>query len=281
VPARARGTKVASPGERDALLDLFDTSALAAVLCFTDRGRAYRATVHELPRDRPTAVQNLFQFGDGEHVVAVLDARANEEHEHVVFVTAAGAVKRTPLDEFVEASGRRDGIVAMKLATDDRVVAVFPGWDDYELLLVTASGQGIRFPEAQVRPMGRAAAGVRGVRLRGADRVVGACAVAHEEVVVLASTTGVAKRVRVDDFPVQARGGAGLRAMRVGGARGEVAGLAPAVGVVALVAAEGVLALEPGALRLQGREGSGARLPVPGEVLRVRSGAGGPEETPA
>ena len=33
----------------------------------------------------------------------------------------------------------------MKLAADDRIVAVFPGWDDYELLLVTANGQGIRF----------------------------------------------------------------------------------------------------------------------------------------
>ena len=39
----------------------------------------------------------------------------------------------------------------MKLTADDRVVAVFPGWDDYELLLVTAQGQGIRFPEAEVR----------------------------------------------------------------------------------------------------------------------------------
>ncbi len=43
----------------------------------------------------------------------------------------------------------------MKLAGDDRVVAVFPGWDDYELLLVTADGQGIRFAEDEVRPVGR------------------------------------------------------------------------------------------------------------------------------
>ena len=45
----------------------------------------------------------------------------------------------------------------MKLADGDRVVSVFPGWDDYELLLVTAGGQGIRFAEAEVRPVGRSA----------------------------------------------------------------------------------------------------------------------------
>ena len=155
VPERARKSQVANPGERDAIAQVIDTTALAGVLFFTDRGRAYRATVHELPKERLTAAQNLFQFGDGEQVVAVLDARMHEEHPNLVFVTAKGGVKRTALSEFAEASGRQNGIVAMKLADDDRVVSVFPGWDDYELLLVTADGQGIRFAEDDVRPVGR------------------------------------------------------------------------------------------------------------------------------
>ena len=75
VPERARRPQVANAGERDAIAQVIDTTALAGVLFFTDRGRAYRATVHELPKERLTAAQNLFQFGDGEQVVAVLDAR--------------------------------------------------------------------------------------------------------------------------------------------------------------------------------------------------------------
>jgi DNA polymerase III delta prime subunit len=73
VAERARATKVASPGERDAVAQVIDTMALSGLLFFSDRGRAYRATVHELPKDRLTAAQNLFQFGDGERVVAVVD----------------------------------------------------------------------------------------------------------------------------------------------------------------------------------------------------------------
>ena len=69
--AVAQRRKVASAGERDAVAQVIDTSALAGVLFFTDRGRAYRATVHELPKERLTAAQNLFQFGDGERVIAV------------------------------------------------------------------------------------------------------------------------------------------------------------------------------------------------------------------
>src|SRR6185436_13047527 len=99
-----------------------------------------------------------------------------------------------------------DGIVAMKLADDDAVVSVFPGWDDYELLLVTAGGQGIRFAESEVRPVGRSA-------------------VAHEEIVVIATEAGYAKRTPVDEFPVQARGGSGLKAAKIDKARGAVVGV--------------------------------------------------------
>ena len=79
----------------------------------------------------------------------------------------------------------------MKLADDDKVVSVFPGWDDYELLLVTAGGQGIRFAEDEVRPVGRSAGSMRGIKLKGDDRVVGGCAVAHEEIVVIATEAGL------------------------------------------------------------------------------------------
>ena len=144
-----------------------------------------------------------------------------------MFVTASGGVKRTALSEFAEASGRQNGIAAMKLAADDRVVAVFPGWDDYELLLVTANGQGIRFAEDDVRPVGRSAGGIRGIRLKGDDRVIGACAAADGEIVVIATEQGFAKRTEVDEFPVQARGGSGLKAAKIDKARGKLVAVRP------------------------------------------------------
>ncbi len=126
--ARGRGAKVVEPGANDVLAQVVDTTALGALLVFTTHGRAYRVAGHDVPKQRLTALPNLFQFGDGERVVAVVDAAVGEQHEHVVFVTAQGTIKRTALAEFTDASGRRDGIVAMKLADRDRVVSVFPGW---------------------------------------------------------------------------------------------------------------------------------------------------------
>jgi DNA gyrase subunit A len=258
VPERAR-SKVANPGERDAVAQVIDTTALGGVLFFSDRGRAYRATVHELPKERLTAAQNLFQFGDGEKLIAVVDARLHEDHPNLVFVTAGGVVKRTSLAEFAEASGRQNGIVAMKVADDDRIVSVFPGWDDFELLVVTANGQGIRFTEDDVRPVGRSAGGIRAIKLKADDRVVGACPVAHEEVVVLATENGFAKRTEVDEFPVQTRGGSGLKAAKIDKARGKLVALSPMADDLVFVAADSCTTLPGPSVRAAGREGGGSK----------------------
>jgi DNA gyrase subunit A len=261
VPERSRGAKVATAGERDAVAQVLNTTALAGVLFFSDRGRAYRATVHELPKERLTAAQNLFQFGDGEKVVAVLDARleTDDTPENVVFVTASGAVKRTALSEFAEASGRQNGIVAMKVADDDRIVSVFGGWEEYELLVVTANGQGIRFAEEEVRPTGRSAGGMRAIKLKGDDKVIGACAVAHEELVIIATEQGFAKRTEIDEFPVQARGGSGLKAAKIDKARGPLVALCNVADDLAFLSADACMVVPGQGVRAAGREGGGSK----------------------
>jgi DNA gyrase subunit A len=259
--ARGRGGKAAEPGERDAVTQLIETSTLSGLLFFSDRGRAYRMSGHDLPKNRLTAAPNLFQLGDGEQIVAVVDANLNREHEFLVFVTATGGVKRTELSEFVDAGARRDGIVAMKLAAGDRVVSVFPGWEDFEIFIATRDGQGIRFAESDVRPVGRAAGGIRGMRLRGDDVVIGGCAVAHEETVVLATDAGFAKRMRIDELPVQARGGAGVRVMRLDRRRGTVVAVAPVAHLTVFVLADSVVSVPSTELKIAARDAVGSAVP--------------------
>lgn len=259
--ARGRGAKVAEPAANDVLVQAIETSALGAVVVFTSHGRAYRAAGHDLPKQRLTAIPNLFQFSDGEQVVAVVDASLRDEHDHVVFVTAQGTIKRTPLGEFVEASGRRDGIVAMKLASGDRVVAVHLGWEEFEALVVTAEGQAIRFPEAEVRPVGRSAGGIRAIRLRSGDVVIGAVPIAPEELVVIATDAGYAKRVRADEFAVQARGGSGVRAIKPERKRGKVVGVAPVARRVGFVLDDGAVVVGATDVRLAARDAAPPKLP--------------------
>jgi len=149
-------------------------------------------------------------------------------------------------------------------------VSVFPGWDDFELLLVTAAGQGIRFAEADVRPVGRSAGSMRGINLKGDDRVVGGCAVAHEEIVVIATSEGYAKRTAADEFPVQARGGSGLKAAKIDKARGALVTVAPAADQIAFVTADAAVVVESASVRAAARDGGGSKVTgVSGPVQRI------------
>ncbi len=273
--ARGRGAKVADPGDADGVAQVIDTTALGALLVFTSHGRAYRAACHDLPKARLTAIPNLFQFTEGERVVGVIDAAVAEEHEHVVFVTAKGAVKRTALAEFAEASGRASGISAMKLAAGDRVVAVFPGWDDFEVFLVSGDGYGVRFPEQEVRPTGRGAGGMRGMKVRADDAVVGACAVAHEEVVMLATDTGYAKRLRADELPVQARGGAGVRVVKPERKRGRLVGVAPVAERMVFLLDAAAAVVPATEIKLAARDAALPKAPLPpdGPVRHIAAAA--------
>lgn len=274
VNASSKATKVASAGAKDTIALVLDTNTLGSLLVFTTHGKAYRLSGLDIPQDRLTAIPNLFGFASGEKVVAVLDPKLAEQHQHVVIASDQGTVKRTRFSEFVEISTNRTGVTAMKLGDGERVVAAFPGWDNGDVLMATAKGQGIRFIEDEVREVGRSAAGVRGIKVARDDRVVGACACSEDEEVVIATDDGSAKRLRADEFPEQGRGGMGVRATKLGRGRGAVVALAGQADQYALLSADGGATVGKYAIKLQSRDGAGTA---------VEGGPGGPLErlTPA
>lgn len=258
-PTEGRGNKVASPGDGDVITQVLPCSMLGSVLVFTTAGRCYKAHGRDLPVRKLTAAPNLFSFSPDEKVLTVLDAADYETNPLVTLVSEQGQIKRVASQEFSSAAGRKDGLVAMKLADGDRVVSVFPCSETVEVLAATASGMGIRFDGAGLRAMGRQAAGVRAIRLKADDRVVGAVPVADDATVAVATTTGWAKRMRVDDVQVQGRGGAGVRIVRHDKRTGETAGLV-------VVTGEDLLAFD--------EEGTGRPVSSTAPPIRGRDSAG-------
>lgn len=269
VPERSKAAKVANAGAKDAITAVIDTTTLGSLLVFTDRGKAYRLAGTDIPEDRLTAMTNLFQFASGEHVIAVLDPRTIDQTRHVVIASDLGSIKRTPVTDFLEISTNRNGVVAMKLAADERAVAAFMGRHDRDVLVVTERGQGIRFMEDEVREVGRGAAGVRAVRLAAGDKVAGACGTNEDETVAIITRDGLAKRVHASEFPEQGRGGAGVKALRIPKGKAGVRALAAQADAYAVITVEGGIAFDATAIKIQSREtGGGAKVPgVPGGAI--------------
>lgn len=187
------------------------------LLLFTARGACHGLPVHRISSvarrsDRGTAIRSLVDLAEGDEVVAVVPA-GPDLAPYLVFLTAAGQVKRTLSSEYVHA--RNVAIAAMNLEDSDRLIAVEPAEQGAELFLHTLQGKAIRFSSEEVRATKRIAGGVRGIRLDAGDEVLPGTVVVRGSTVLLLTGAGVGRRAPMSDYPAQGRDGTGIRSMRL------------------------------------------------------------------
>jgi DNA gyrase subunit A len=164
--------------DEDVVSDLFVASTHAPVLFFTTRGIVHRMKVYRLPLSSPQArgkaFVNLLPLNEGETISAILPLPEDEttwDQYHLMFATSGGTVRRNLLSDF--ANIRSNGLIAMKLEDDERLLAVATCNDDQDVLLATRDGKCIRFAVPDVRVFaGRTSTGVRGIKLAGDDEVI-------------------------------------------------------------------------------------------------------------
>ncbi len=222
-----RGKMGATTKGEDFVAQMFTASTHDYILFFTNRGRVYWKKVHEVPQAgrsaRGKAIVNLLQLAPGEKLSAFLSVREFREDAYVLFATARGIVKKTPMLEY--SRPRSSGIIAINLADDDELIAARLTTGHDQVALATRSGQLVRFNEADVRAMGRGAGGVRGCNVDEEDRVVAMEIVRPGASLLTVSANGMGKRSSIDDYRLTRRGSAGVKTMNVTPKTGLVVGV--------------------------------------------------------
>ncbi len=265
-----RGRSATKVKDEDFIDNLFVANTHDTILCFSSRGKMYWLKVYQVPQasrgSRGKPIVNLLPLEEGERINAVLPIREYTEGHYVFMATSCGTVKKTPLTQF--SRPRANGIIAIDLRGDDRLVNVAITDGQAEVLLVASHGKSIRFREDDVRPMGRGAAGVRGIKLPAGHEVI-ALAILSEGLVLTATETGYGKRTPVEDFPVQGRGGQGVIAIQTTDRNGRTVGALQVADVdeVMLISSNGTL-VRTGVddISIMGRNTQGVRL------IRVEQG---------
>jgi DNA gyrase subunit A len=217
----------------DFVTEVFEASAHASLLMFTNTGRVFRKRVYELPVGRRDsagkALVNFLELREGEKVIEMVPYRQEEvgEEHHIVTATQNGYIKRTALSEY--ANIRTTGLIAVTIDDDDQLIAVRFTDGKHHIIMTSASGMAIRFDENASRPMGRQARGVRGMGLREGDKVVAMDAVApdSDEDILTLCENGYGKRTPASDYRAQSRAGLGLITIKVTGRNGKVVGNMP------------------------------------------------------
>ena len=215
--------------EEDFVTNFLVASTHDDLLFFTDKGKAYQVKMYEIPEGkratRGKSVMNFISLSEGERVTSVL-AMPKEQKNIVgslVMVTAEGTAKKVAAKSFADV--RSSGIIAIKLAAGDKLVAVEWVEKGDDISIVTKEGQSIRFKESDIREMGRAAGGVRGIKLDKGDAVVGAHTIKKDWKgvhLLVISANGYGKRTKLSEYKVQKRGGSGILTSKVTAKTGDV-----------------------------------------------------------
>ena len=220
------GSRGSNTRDSDFIEHLYHATMHNTMLFFTAKGRCYWLKVYEIPEgnknSKGRAIQNVLNIDSDDSINACLQIRklADKdfcESHYVVFATKQGIVKKTCLTDY--SRPRANGVNAINIREDDRVVSVVLTNGENELILANRNGRAIRFNEDKVRTMGRVATGVRGMRLDedGTDEVVGMIAVndTERESILVVSEQGFGKRSSVADYRVTNRGGKGVKTLNV------------------------------------------------------------------
>jgi len=235
------------------------------LLFFTSTGKVYCLKCYEIPEDssrtaKGIALVNLLPIDLKDEVTVLLALASFPSDKFLLMATKGGVIKKTTLSKF--AAIRRNGIIAMGLRNEDKLVSAGVVADEDEVILVSRNGQAMRFKVKSLRTASRTSGGVRGIRLVD-DYVVGMGIVLPDAYVLTVTEKGFGKLTPIKNYPVHNRGGKGVRAYRVGPKTGNLAVsklVSPQGSLVMLSARGNVVNIPMEQVSIQGRGGRGARL---------------------
>ncbi len=209
--------------EEDFVTIFLTANTHSDLLFFTDQGKVYRLKMYEVPEGkratRGKSLMNFLALDPSEKVTSVLSfpKEVSESDLSLLMVTRGGVAKKVSAASFRDV--RRNGLIAMRLAEKDELLAVCPVRQSDSAVLVTKNGLAIHFSNTDIREMGRGAAGVRAIKLSSKDSVVGAATVEAEKIeeskLLIISEKGYGKKTPLLDYKIQKRGGSGIKTSQV------------------------------------------------------------------
>ena len=221
-----RGKVATKVKEEDFVTKLIIASTHDTLLCFSNLGKAYWLKVYQLPianriaKGRP--IVNLLPLQENEQINAILPIKNYEDDKTIFMTTAKGIVKRVALTDF--SRPRTNGIRAIELEDNDKLIGVAITDGDNDILLSTNTGKAIRFACNNVRCMGRVAKGVRGIKLQEGQEVISLIILNSEGTILTATANGYGKRTLAKEFTTINRGGQGVISIQTTERNGNIIG---------------------------------------------------------
>ena len=271
-----KGIKGMETIEDDYIVEMLMTTSHHYLMFFTNTGRVYRIKAYEIPEasrtSRGTAIINLIPLQPGEKITAMIPIKEYNDDHYLFMATRKGIVKKTPITDY--ANIRKNGLAAINLREDDKLIEVKVTDNTEEVFLFTKFGQCIRFKETDVRSTGRTTMGVIGMNLAPDDVVIAMQLASQGDSVMIVSENGLGKCTLIDEFTAQNRGGKGVKCYKITEKSGNLVGVKSVSNddEIMLITTEGIIIrMQVNDTTLLGRVTTGVKLINLGDGIKVAS----------
>jgi len=164
--------------DEDYVVQIFTANSHTPVLFFSTQGLVYKLKAWKIPQgtsnSKGKTLFNLLPLKSHHSISSIMPLPEHENEwkkMHVIFVTSKGKVRKNTLEDF--ANIQTTGKIAMKLDSDDRIIAVKICSDDQDIILSTKLGKCIRFMSKKLRIFkGRSSKGIKGIELSPDDKII-------------------------------------------------------------------------------------------------------------
>lgn len=250
------------------------TTTGETIVVLTRTGKAYPVAVADVPHGSGRAAKGVPLLtllppsaqGDRNAIVgSFVLPRDQEDLEalDVLLLTQQGRIKRLPIADFVELTGR--GLTVIKLKDDDQLIFVSIVEQGEQAVFATSGGRLLRLEinDEQIPLMSRTAQGNLAMRLRKQETLIGCAIVNDEDLLLLVSQQGYAKQVPANILPLSNSGALGIQTFQFQSKTDALAGMMLAYAdaeVISLTSANRMARILVDRVAIKGKDDRGDRL---------------------
>ena len=240
------------------------------LVVLTRSGKAYPLSISDVPqvsgKSRGVPLVTLLPpsaQSDPASVIGCFVLPETLDDTALLLVTQQGRIKRLPLTELGELTGR--GLTVLKLKPDDQLAYINLTEVGDQLVLATAGGRLLRLVinDEQLPLLSRVAQGNLAIRLRKQEKLVGYTLIYQGDDLLLLSEQGYAKRLAISILRLSTVGDLGTQSVRFTNKTDALAGMvavAPDTAATLLTSTHRMARLVGSEVPLKGRDEPGDRL---------------------
>ena len=224
-----KGIAAGNTKEGDFIKKIITTNTHEDLLIFTSMGKVFSLEAYMIPEgsrtSRGQAIINILNLESGERITEMMTLSDLHKNSQIILQTQNGTIKKTDAENFTKI--RKNGIIAISLQENDKLISVRQIDKEEELLISTKNGMTIQFNSKDLRSMGRIAQGVRAIKLDKDDEVVSMNIKGDETYLLVVTENAYGKKTSFNNFKNQNRGGKGVKCHKVTEKTGKVVDTLP------------------------------------------------------